>query len=170
MKVCCFTGHRPNKLPWGYNEKGLKFFLFRKRLKKEITKAINNGYDYFISGMALGIDMLCAEIILELKKSHPNIRLECAIPCINQTQRWNEESITKYENICSQADKITMVSETWYYNGCMAKRNKYMVDNSDMLIAVFNGSEGGTKQTIDYARKQENFTYLIILKIKQMQF
>ena len=149
---CCFTGHRPNKLPWGYKEEGIRFFLFWRKLKKTILNAINDGYDYFISGMAIGIDMLCAEIVLELKKRHPNIKLECAIPCLNQTAKWNDESKIRYDNILKQADKITYVSDCNYYNGCMAKRNKYMIDNSDMLIAVFNGSAGGTKQTIEMAK------------------
>ena len=155
---CCFTGHRPNKLPWGYKEEGVRFFLFRRKLKKVILNTINDGYDYFISGMALGIDMLCAEIVLELKKGHPNIKLECAIPCLNQTIKWNNESKVRYNNILKQADKITYVSECSYYSGCMAKRNKYMTGNSDMLIAIYNGSEGGTKQTIAMAK----FSGLII--------
>lgn len=152
---CFFTGHRPNKLPWGYKEEGIRFFFFQRKLRKTILNAINDGYGYFISGMALGIDMLCADLILKLKKRHPNIKLECAIPCLNQTAKWNEEGKTRYDNILKQADKITYVSDCNYYNGCMAKRNKYMVDNSDMLIAVYNGSEGGTKQTIEMAKKAE---------------
>ena len=52
--TCCFTGHRPGKLPWGYNEQGIKFLLFKIRLRKTIKQAIKNGYKYFISGMALG--------------------------------------------------------------------------------------------------------------------
>jgi len=158
---CCFTGHRPNKLPWGYSEKGIRFFFFRRKLRKTILNAINDGYDYFISGMALGIDMLCADLILELKKGHPNIKLECAIPCLNQTAKWNDESKVSYDNILKLADKITYVSNCNYYNGCMAKRNKFMVDNSDMLIAVFNGSEGGTKQTIEMAKNKNLIIVLI---------
>ena len=159
---CCFTGHRPNKLPWRYSEKGIRFFFFRRKLREPILNAINDGYDYFISGMALGIDMLCAEIVLELKKKRPNIKLECAIPCLNQTAKWNVQSKVRYNNILKQADKITYVSDCNYYNCCMAKRNKYMIDNSSMLIAVYNGREGGTKQTIEMAKKAN--LKLVLLK------
>ncbi len=163
--TCCFTGHRPNKLPWGYNERGIRFFLFKNKLRKTIEESIKNGYKYFISGMALGSDMLCAEIVLNLKKKHPNIMLECAIPCINQTKKWLKTSIDRYNAIISEADKVTYVSNKAYFNGCMQNRNKYMIDTSSLLIAVYNGSPGGTKQTIDYATKQNLKLVLININI-----
>lgn len=153
--TCCFTGHRPNKLPWGYNEKGIRFFLFKYKLRKTIETAIKNGYKHFISGMALGSDMLCAEIVLDLKKKHPNLMLECAIPCINQTEKWLIYTIERYNTIISKADKVTYVSNKPYFNGCMQKRNKYMIDSSSLLIAIYNGSSGGTKQTIELAKNNQ---------------
>lgn len=147
--TCCFTGHRPNKLPWGYNEKGISFLLFKIRLRKTIKLAIKSGYKYFISGMALGSDMLCAEIVLDLKKKYSNIELECAIPCINQTEKWLGNSIKRYEQILSKADKITYVSPVKYFKGCMTKRNNYMIDNSSLLIAIYNKSAGGTQRSIE---------------------
>ena len=152
--TCCFTGHRPSKLPWGYNEQGIKFLLFKIRLRKTIAQAIKSGYKYFISGMALGSDIICAEIILELKKKHSNIELECAIPCINQTEKWFRNNIKRYQNILSKADKVTYVSFVKYFNGCMIKRNNYMIDNSSLLISIYNGSSGGTKQTIEKAKQK----------------
>ena len=160
--TCSFTGHRPNKLPWGYNEKGIRFFLFKNRLRKTIKESIKNGYKHFISGMALGSDMLCAEMVLKLKKKHPNITLECAIPCINQTERWLKGTIERYNTIISKADKVTYVSNKHYFNGCMQKRNKYMVNNSSFLIAIYNGSSGGTKQTSKLAKE----SHLIIKLVK----
>ncbi len=159
--TCCFTGHRPKNLPWRYNEKGLKFFITKHKLKKIIKSVILSGYNHFITGMALGIDILCAEIVLQYKNKYPHILLECAIPCKNQTQKWGKDSIKRYNKIFQSADKITYVSNSNYYNGCMQKRNKYMVDNSDLIIAVFNGNSGGTKQTIDYA-KSKNINIKII--------
>lgn len=152
--TCCFTGHRPNKLPWGYNERGIKFLLFKIRLENNIKSAIKKGYRYFISGMALGSDIICAEIVLKLKKKHPNIELECALPCINQTEKWVGDSIERCNNILSRADKITYVSPVKYYKGCMIKRNNYLINHSSLLIAVYNGSFGGTKQTLEYAKKK----------------
>lgn len=104
--------------------------------------------------MALGIDMLCAELVLSLKDKYLNIQLECAIPCKNQTLNWQIKNIIRYNQIISKADLITFVSYKNYYKRCMKKRNKYMVDKSNLLIAIYNGCAGGTKQTIEYARQQ----------------
>lgn len=153
--TCCFTGHRPKSLPWGYIEKGKDFQVFKKSLLKEVQSAIDCGYIYFISGMALGVDMIAAEIILKLKKKHSNIKLECAIPCLNQTSSWQENSIKRYHKILSKADKITTISNTNYFNGCMQKRNEYMLNKSSLLLAVFNGSAGGTKNTVDLAKRKD---------------
>jgi uncharacterized phage-like protein YoqJ len=149
--ICCFTGHRPTQLPWQYNESGIRYWAFKRRFRKAIISSIEEGYKHFISGMALGVDMIAAEIVLELKATYPDIILECALPCINQTAKWNDESIMRYQNILSLADYVTKVSDTFYFNGCMAKRNKYMVDKSSRIIACFNGKPGGTEQTIKMA-------------------
>ncbi|MGN1099694.1 MAG: DUF1273 domain-containing protein, partial [Christensenellales bacterium] len=56
--------------------------------------------------------------------------------------------------LLSVADKVTYVSDR-YTLSCMQKRNEYMVDESDMLLAVWNGIEkGGTFNTVAYARKK----------------
>ena len=84
--TACFTGHRPQKLPWKFNEQDERCIEMKKKLKNEIIKSIESGYTSFISGMALGFDIICAEIILELKEIYPNIRLICALPCKDQTK------------------------------------------------------------------------------------
>ncbi len=153
--TCCFTGHRPNKISYIYDEKSIKFLFLKFKLKRTIKHFIKKGYIYFISGMALGIDIMCAELVLKLKKKYFKIQLECAIPCKNQTNRWGDKNIEKYNKILSLADKVTYTSNCDYFNGCMQKRNKYMIDNSTLLIAVFSGANGGTKQTIGYAKSKK---------------
>ena len=138
----------------------VNYLKLKHKLKNEIINAIQFGYNHFITGMALGTDILCAKIVLKLKKKH-DIKLECAIPCLNQTERWTNSDKKNYEIIINQADIKTYVSDKKYYNGCMQKRNRYMVDNSSLIIAHFNGSTGGTKQTIDYA-KSKNKKIIII--------
>ncbi len=148
---CCFTGHRCAKLPWKYNEEDERCIKMKEQAKKEIENAIINGYKHFYTGMALGFDIICAEIVLELKEKYSKIQLFCAIPCKNQTNGWSDIYKQRYNNILAKADKITEVSKSYYYNGCMEKRNKYMVTKSSLVIALFNGKAGGTKQTLTYA-------------------
>ncbi len=155
IKKCCFTGHRPQRLPWGYRECGSAFRKCYDDLESAIIKAIYDGYTYFISGVALGIDMLASEIVLKLKNEF-GIKLECAIPCIGQSEVWSEKSRARYKNIVDNADVVTYVSHTPYFDGCMEERNKYMVENSSRIIAVYSGrfGGGGTKKTIEYAQNK----------------
>ena len=80
----CFTGPRCQKLPWGFNENDNRCLKIKEITKKEIEKAISLGHKVFISGMAIGFDMICAEIVLNLKEIYPKIKLFCAIACKGQ--------------------------------------------------------------------------------------
>ena len=73
LHTCCFTGHRSQKLPWKFNEDDLRYKMTRSRVKDEIENAITKGYNHFISGKAIGFDIMCAEIVLEFKKKYKNI-------------------------------------------------------------------------------------------------
>ena len=163
MKTCCCTGHRPKGFPFKYGVDKQKHKTYLKTLEQKIKLAITEyGITNFISGMALGADLDFAEIVLKLRNKYP-IFLECAIPCPNQTLNWNDKDILRYESILKHADKVRLISEQ-YTPDCMLKRNRYMVDKSQLVIAVFNGIEsGGTWYTIDYAKKQNKLIEIIDL-------
>lgn len=160
-KTACFTGHRPQKLPWGFNEQDTRCIAMKAQLINHIENCIKNGYENFWCGMALGFDMICEETVIQLKKSYPHIKLMGAIPCRNQDCKWSQKDKLRYRNLLSKLDGERCIYEN--YNGriCMLERNKFMVDNSSMIIALFNGEEGGTKGTIQYA-KQKNLKTIII--------
>ena len=109
------------------------------------------GIRHFISGMALGVDTWAAEIVLELKQTYP-VTLECAIPCETQAARWTENDRKRWFSIVERCDKETML-QTRYTADCMQKRNRYMIDHSDYVIAVWNGRPSGTGSTVTYARE-----------------
>lgn len=134
------------------------------RLKSEIKKLIDEGYTYFISGMAEGADLDFAVCVNEFSKENDNIFLEAAIPYpIKETKKESEYSY-KRKIVLNYYKKITPVSPS-YYNGCMQKRNRYMVDNSDLVMAVWNGKEeGGTWDTIKYARRRGKTIKYIMLQ------
>ncbi|MGN1258735.1 MAG: SLOG family protein [Christensenellales bacterium] len=148
----CFTGHRSQKLPWRFNEEDERCVNMKNTIKAKIEQSIREGCIHFISGMALGFDMICAEIVLELKKNYPNIKLVCAIPCKNQDKLWSEEYKKRYKRILKQADIVRYIKEE-YTKNCMLERNDYMLNNSSKVIALFNGLAGGTKSTIMKAEK-----------------
>lgn len=160
--TCCFTGHRPQSLPWKFNEQDERCLKMKEQLRNEIIKAIKNGYKTFISGMALGFDMICAEMVLELKKTYPFIKLIGAIPCKTQDKLWKEKDKQRYKNILEKLDGIRCIYDDYIGPECMLERNRFMINNSSLVIALFNGTNGGTKKTLDYANEQKK--KVIILK------
>ena len=153
--TCSLTGHRPQKFPWKYNETDIRCNDLKIRLEKAMEKAVlEDGYIHFISGMALGSDIFFAELALKLKAKYPEkkITLECAIPHRNQEGRWSDAYKMRYHNILRESDRVTFLSER-YTSNCMMDRNKYMVNNSSLLFAVYSLDEkGGTYNTIKYAQ------------------
>ena len=152
-KTCCFTGHRPRKLPFGSDETDERCVKLKNTLYAKARELIENeGVTKFISGLALGVDTFAAEAVLLLKEEFPEIILEAAIPCEDQPAFWKTSDRTRYYKIAERCD-ISTVLQKRYTNGCMQKRNRYMVDNSDIVIAVWDGSSGGTELTVRYAEK-----------------
>lgn len=152
MLKCCFTGLRPQKLSFSENSEIYKLIL--KKLD-QILKQLINAYhvNYFISGMALGWDTWCAKEILVLKNEYPEIILECALPCKNQDKYWNISDKISYQEVLSHSDKVTYIQHNFSYNGIM-ERNRYMVDCSRYVIALWDGQSGGTEKTLRYAIDQ----------------
>lgn len=142
---CCFTGHRPGKINRSENE-------IKLLLEKEIDNAIANGYVTFISGMAPGTDVWAAQIVLDKKNTDNNLHLICALPHPGFENRRSDVDKLQFREILEKADVVKLINEH-YFTGCYQVRNKWMVDRSNLVIAVFNGTKGGTKNTIDYAHK-----------------
>lgn len=149
MKICV-TGHRPNKL-YGYN-----IFNEQWTRLKELFKGLLKEYKCTeaITGMALGVDTVFALAVLELKNEGYDIQLHCAIPCKNHSCKWTVESINLYNTILSKADTVKLVSEEAYTPYLMQKRNEYMVNLADKVIAVWDGTRGGTYNCVMYAKSQ----------------
>lgn len=143
---CCFTGHRPEKL--NTSEKEVK-----AALRKQINQAVHDGFTVFITGMARGVDLWAAEIVLELRKRNKGIKLICAIPHDGFEARWSPSWQELYRYVLSEAD-LTRVISKGYHTGVYQARNEWLVNRSARVIAVFNGQPSGTKNTIDYAYRQ----------------
>lgn len=152
--TACFTGHRSQKLPWRFNEEDERCKKMKSTLRIEIEKAIKRGYKTFLCGMAIGFDMICAETVIELRKTYNDIKIIGAIPCKNQDIKWSNRDRTRYKLLLSQLDSVRCIYDEYIGAECMLERNRYMVNNSSLIIALFNGLPSGTKKTIDYAKKQ----------------
>lgn len=186
MLKISFTGHRPNKLggyQWGNK--------IQKEVSKEIEKNILDIIErteekeiVFYSGGAIGVDQIAFEVVDSLKEviwfidEDITIKNNIAIPFKDQDRLWRINDKERYKSQKKRADNVIYVDtekgyETYgaeegkYDVRKMQKRNEYMVDNSDILIAIFDGSKSGTKNCIDYAKKHNKEIIIIDLnKIK----
>ena len=155
QRTCCFTGHRLQKLPFRFNEMDPQCLKLKKVLASEIERLITEeDISHFISGMAIGVDMFAAEAVLKLKRKHRGTTLEAAIPCDNQDAKWTEPLRIRYQKLLEKCDRTTQ-TEKHYTADCMHKRNRYMVDSSDYVIAVWDGSPSGTGVTVRYAMEKK---------------
>ena len=147
---CAFTGHRAQKLPWQYNELDPRCLDLKQRIGDTVESVYSSGFDRFICGMAEGCDIYFCESVIDLRSRFPGVFLEAAVPFSGQADRWPSGEKDRYERLISQCDRVTVLQEQ-YSPGCMMKRNRYMVDHADLLIACFDGQSGGTLNTMRYA-------------------
>ena len=145
QNTCCFTGHR--KLP----QKKIQRIV--KRLNEEIDQLINQGITNFISGGAVGFDLIAASMVVAKKEMGAKIKLIFALPWRNQDEHWSDKEKDLYRSLLSEADEVRYISEE-YNPDCMKKRNHYMVDNSEYCICAFIHRGSGTAQTARYAEQK----------------
>ncbi|HIU46766.1 MAG TPA: DUF1273 family protein [Candidatus Fimadaptatus faecigallinarum] len=140
-KTCCVTGHR--------NIPDAQRPYVESELRREVCQAIQDGYTRFISGFAAGADLIFADIVAEQKKLHPEISLEAALP---HAARVNTHD-ARFHELLSMCDAVKVECEK-YAPYCFDRRNRYMVRQSQRVIAVFDGRRtGGTALTLRYAQK-----------------
>ncbi len=137
---CSFTGHRALQRDFDVNI-----------LDRVILNLIKSGARNFYCGMAIGFDMQAAEIVLEYKKKYP-VRLCACVPCMAQSKYFSEKDKLRYEKIIGASDEIIVFSSE-YNSWCMQERDRFLVDNCDVLISYLRKKYGGTYYTVNYAKK-----------------
>jgi len=147
-----FTGHRPESLP--FQEDSAEFIPLLDTIWGEIDNLIEMGVDTFYCGAARGSDIICGEeIVLRKTLSSEPLTLNCVIPFKEQPCGWELEWKMRYWDLLRNSDRIIQTSDG-YQRGCYHIRNRYLVDNCDVLLAIYDSnSSGGTAYTVNYARK-----------------
>lgn len=141
-KTCCFSGHR--EIDKSFN---------RELISATLLKAVELGYDTFLCGMARGFDSFCFDAVTKLKKTH-DLKLIACVPCLNQDRYFSQTDKRAYDLRINSSDEVLYISKKEYFNGCMQMRNRFMVDNSTLVICYLKENKGGTKSTVDYAVKK----------------
>jgi len=144
-QTCCFTGHRTIDAK--------AFSHIQKCLENEIENLIQQGICCFCAGGALGFDTMAALAVLKLRPKFSHIRLLLILPYRSQARGWSKKDRRTYNHILGKADEAVYTSE-YYYAGCMHKRNRYLVDNSEVCLCYLTAEKGGTAYTVGYAREK----------------
>lgn len=138
-----FTGHR--SIPFA------TINVLRKRISDCVENLYLSGKTEYMCGMALGFDLLCAEVVLSLKKRFPDIRLICVLPYRAQSEMWNAMQRARHSLILDKADEVIVLSEE-YFHGCFLRRNDYMLKICSTVVAYYDGKlQGGTYYTFKKA-------------------
>lgn len=177
-KRVAFTGHRPDKLGNAYDLNHINSIKIRERL---IQLFFQHRLIHFISGGAQGFDQNAFWAIQEYKKireeNEAKFDYVCqilnvlAIPFKEQDCKWKENDRIMYNKMIQKADHVIYVDRykgyqspgeiDRYHVSKMHRRNEFMVDHCDLLIALWDGSSGGTSACIEYARKKEKEILII---------
>lgn len=147
MAKCCLSGYSTYQLQ--YHEKE-DIDKLKNAIKKTLVQTINEGCLHYLCGFDEGTDLIFAECLLELKKQYPNIILESVLPYENQAEKWDEKTREKYYDLLSKCDRETIL-QSHFDKDCFIKRNRYMVNKSDMLIAVYFDKLSNALFSLNYA-------------------
>lgn len=137
----CFTGHRT------YDGDGVDV------LCRVIRELYARGFRRFLSGMAVGFDLAAAEAVVAYRERMPGLQLVAVVPFKGQQAHFSAADCDRYERVLMAADEVVVLSDC-YYPGCYAVRNNFLVDHAALVVAWYDGSAGGTRQTVLRARKQ----------------
>lgn len=141
-KTCAVSGHR--NIGNGIEE---------KKVEDTFEMLINNGYDTFLIGMAVGFDFLCFHVLEKIRKEK-NIKIIACIPCEGQSLKFSESQKREYSRMLESADEKIILSEK-YTPYCMQNRNRFMVDNCSVLVCFLRVFSGGTFNTYNYAKSKK---------------
>lgn len=147
--VCAFTGHRPHRLPWGSNEEDPGCLALKQKIAQTVDIAADRGCTTFLCGMARGCDTYFAEAVLRRAETS-GVELVAMIPCPDQSDGWALKDRQRYEEILLRCGSVEVLAPE-YTPDCMLRRNRAMVERSQLLISVYDGGRGGTARTVRYA-------------------
>ena len=143
----CFTGHRPNRLPWGGDEWDERCEAFKRRLRREIVRTYEKGARYYLSGMAEGVDIFAAKAVLGLSATCPGMELVAVFP-------FGGPRTDVQKRIAERAFRAVSI-QPQYTSFCYAERNRFLIEHSSALIAGFSGDwASGTGATLRLAAEK----------------
>ena len=159
LKSCAITGHRPSRFKWKYKEDNAGCKHLKKRLQEQFAQLYEQGVRTFWVGGAMGVDLWAGEILLRLKEQpgYQDLELHIALPGPEHDKLWDERSKLRMAFLIRHSTECVTVGEH-LTPADYRKRNQYMVDRADILLAVYDNDRSirsGTGMTVNHARKKE---------------
>jgi len=153
---CAFTGHKPSRFKFGYDEDHPDFESLKMKLITQIVNLCYEGVKTFYTRMSLGVDIWCAEIVLALQKDFNDLKLICVIPYAGQEKKWSSEYQARYRHLLENCSSMVTISKE-YTDTCYLDCNRYVIDHTDILLAVYaedDRTEEGADQAVHYAQSK----------------
>ena len=149
-QTLCITGHRPEKL---MEE---KLNLLKQAIYSRLDDKIAQGYQYFLDGLADGIDYIVAEYLFQLREKNSNIKIIGVQPCDDyenffKSRGYNLEHLYYMKQ---SVDILIQLSGSYEEKDIFLNRNKFMVNHASAVLAVCSRVRSGAMQTLNYAKKQ----------------
>lgn len=147
---CCFTGYRPEKFDFPFDNQNPKYLQLVSRLLTGISKKLDYGCTDFYTGMARGFDILAAEQVATIKLKRTDVQLIAVLPYKDVAASLSADWKERFDRIIKQCDEVIVLNEK-YGKWVFAERNEFMVDRCRHVICYYDGKNGGTKNTVNYA-------------------
>ena len=151
--ACCFTGYRPEKYKFDIDGDSSDATVLKVKPARYVNELISKGVTEFYCGCARGFDIFAAEAVLEAKKYHPTTKLISVMPFRDMNRGWEPGWTDRLMRVLDQSDDVIVIADG-YRRGVYDIRNRYMVDHSEYVITYFDGAVGGTRNTLDYAKRK----------------
>ena len=148
LRSVCFTGHRelPPRTTPAYRQ-------LVKDTEAAIRRAFDEGARRFYCGGAEGFDLLCGQLVILERERHLDIQLILLLPYTGFGERFSARDRAELSRQKREAEEVLYLSNH-YFPGCMALRNRQLVEDADVCIAHLVRAPSGTAQTVGFARQK----------------
>ncbi|MFJ7725598.1 DUF1273 domain-containing protein [Neobacillus sp. NPDC097160] len=173
MKVLTISGYKPFELGI-FKKDHPSVFIIKAALKKSLLPLIEDGLEWILISGQLGVEMWAAEVVFELQREFPHLKLAVITPFLDQEVSWNEGNKEWYESILARADYIDSVSKRGYEKPWQFRlKNQFFIEKSDGLLILFDQEKEGSpkylyEMAIQYQKKQTYSIELITFYDLQM--
>jgi uncharacterized phage-like protein YoqJ len=142
--VLSISGYKPFEL--GIFKKDHPSALFIKAaIKKSLLTLLEEGLEWVLISGQLGVELWAAEVVFDLKKDFPNVKLAVITPFLDQEAQWNENNKEWYQSVLAAADFIDSVTKKGYEKPWQFRlKNQFFIEKSDGLLLLYDQEKEGS--------------------------